>query len=513
MKKVKRIMAILLSAALMLNLVGCSSGGNAGNDSKGKDSSDSGKYKDTIIIGTALDITTTDPQGSNTDSNMMLFYLTHETLVELDPKTGKVIPGLAEYEIVDGNTFKFKLPKDATFTDGTPCTAKDVKFTLERAMKSSFTSPKVKLISNIEVANDQELTVTISKPSQEFLMNLAHKSLSILSEKAVTADKDKGPSLGTGMYSLQEWINGDHTSVVRYEGYRKGPAKTRCIQFKIMKEDSARVIALQTGEIDICVDPPAVELDHISSDSKLSLVQIPNVVMLYLTMNNTKEPFNNKLVRQAIAHAIDKESLIVAGYNGLGSVHNSMINRGQFGLDKSNTGYKYDLEKAKALLKEAGYPNGFTFKLAYNGSAKGLMAQVIQENLSKIGVKVVLEEMESPALKSMLNEHNHEAALYQWTDADGTDFTVRSMYYTGSGSNRSLISDKTLDKMIDDALVEADPDVREKMYNKIDQYVTELCPIVPICTSMINVGISKKVQGVVWMSNAKHDYRGVYIAE
>lgn len=510
MKKVKRIMAILLSAALMLNLTACSGGGNV---SKGNDSSETKKYKDTIIIGTALDVTTTDPQGSNTDSNMMLFYLTHETLVELDPKTGKVMPGLAEYEIVDGNTFKFKIPENVTFTNGTPCTAKDVKFTYERAMKSSFTKPKVSLISDIKVVSDTELVITISKPSQEFLMNLAHRSLSILSEKAITENGDKGSSVGTGMYSVQEWITGDHTSVVRYDGYHGEVAKTRCIQFRIMKEDSARVIALQTKEIDVCIDPPAVELDHISSDSNLNLIQVPNVVMLYLTMNTTIEPFNNQLVRQAIAHAINKESLIVAGYNGLGSIHNSMINSGQFGLDKSNTGYKYDAEKAKALLAEAGYADGFTFKLAYNGSAKNLMAQVIQADLAKIGIKVVLEEMESAGLKSMLNEHTHQTALYQWTDADGTDFTVRSMYYTGSGSNRSLISDSTLDQMIDDALLEADSAVREKMYNEIDQYVTEISPIVPICTSMINVGISKNVEGVVWKSNAKHDYRGMYIFE
>lgn len=509
MKKAKQFMAILLSVAMLVSLTACSKGGDKGS----KDPSSKTNYKETIVIGTALDVTTTDPQGSNTDANMMLFYLTHETLVELDPKTGEVIPGLAEYEKIDSTHYKFTLPSNATFTDGTPCTAKDVKFTFERAMKSSFTSPKVSLISNIEVVSDTQLIITISKPSQEFIMNLAHKSLSILSEKAVTEKGDSGSSLGTGMYSLKEWITGDHTTVERYDGYRTGAAKTKFIEFRIMKEDSARVIALQTEEIDVCIDPPTVELDHISSDSKLNLVQIPNVVMLYLTMNTTIEPFNNKLVRQAIAHAINKEALITAGYNNLGTVHNSMINRGQFGLDESNKGYDYDLEKAKKLLTEAGYPNGFTLEIAYNGSAKNLMAQVIQSDMAKIGVTVKLEEMESAALKSMLNEHKHKTALYQWTDADGTDFTVRSMYYTGSGSNRSLISDANLDKMIDEALVEEDTAKREKMYNDIDKYVTDFCPIVPICTSMINVGTNKKVEGVVWMSNAKHNYRGIYIAE
>ncbi len=522
MNKCKRMLAILLCLAMVLGLTAC--GGSSApapqQSSPGAQGSDSAQpppegatFQDTIIIGTPLDVTTTDPQGSNTDANMMLFCLTHETLVELDPETGEVIPGLAEFEIVDGMTFKFKLPADATFTDGTPCTANDVKFTYERAMVSSFTSPKLVLVTDMIVENDQELTIKISQPSQEFLMQLAHRSLSILSEKAVTEQGDAASNLGTGMYMLENWVPGDYISVVRYDGYRGDTAKTRRIELRLMKEDSARVIALQTGEIDVCIDPPSVELDYIANDSNLALIQVPNVIMLYLTMNNEKAPFNNQKVRQAMAHAINKEALILAGYNGLGSAHNNMINRGQFGLDESLTGYEYDLEKAKALLEEAGYPNGFTFELAYNGSAKNLMAQVIQADLAKIGITADLQEMESAALKSMLNEHNHETALYQWTDADGTDFTVRSMYYTGSGSNRSLIADSTLDKMIDEALVEADVDKRQQMYHEIEAYVTEVCPIVPICTSILNIGTKADVQGVVWMSTAKHNYRNIYMIE
>jgi peptide/nickel transport system substrate-binding protein len=473
---------------------------------------DSGKYQGKIVIGTPLDVTTTDPQGSNTDANMILFCMTHETLVEIDSKTGKVIPGLAEYKVVDGLTFRFKLPKDATFTDGTPCTAKDIKFTLDRAMQSSFTKPKLKLVTKIEVLNDQELIIKISQPSQEFLMNLAHRSLSILSESALKAN-EKRYAMGTGKYFLKEWIPGDHVTVERYEKYRKGPAKTKTIEFRLMKEDSARVIALQTGEIDICIDPPSVELDYIANDKNLSLIQVPNVIMLYIAMNNTKAPFDNPKVRQALAYAVNKEKLIQAGYNGQGTVHNNYINRGQFGLDDTLTGYEYNIQKAKALLSEAGFPNGFEFELAYNGSVKALIATVLQEDFAKIGVKVRLAEMESAALKSMLNEKKHTAALYQWTDVDGTDFTVRSMYYSGSGSNRSLIADKNLDKMIDEALVEPNSAKRAEKYHLIEKYLKDVCPIIPICTSIINVGTKASVKGVVWMSTAKHDYRDIFISK
>ncbi len=508
MKRFARAVTMLLGVGVTLSLLACGKAEGAQDDgSKG-----SGDYKEKVVIGTPLDVTTTDPQGSNTDSNMILFCLTHETLVELDPKSGNVIPGLAEFEVVDGYTFKFKLPAKATFTNGAPCTARDVKFTLDRALKSSFTKPKLKLITAIEVMNDQELIIRISQPSQEFLTSLAHRSLSILSEASLTAN-EKGYDIGTGMYFLKEWIPGDHLTVERYAEYRGGPSKTKNIELRLMKEDSARVIALQTGEIDVCIDPPSVELNYIANDKKLTLVQIPNVIMLYIAMNNTKAPFDNPKVRQALASAVNKDKLIQAGYNGQGTVHNNYINRGQFGFDDKLTGYDNDTEKAKALLAEAGYPNGFEFELAYNGSAKALIATVLQEDFAKIGVKVKLSEMESAALKAMLNEKKHSAALYQWTDADGTDFTVRSMYYSGSGSNRSLIADKGLDKMIDEALVEPDAAKRAEKYHLIEKYLKDACPIIPICTSIINVGTRSSVGGVNWMSTAKHDYRRIYISE
>lgn len=503
MKRFSRISPITLCFVMLFSFASYGQVASAPNGAN---------YQEKIVIGTPLDVTTTDPQASNTDSNMILFCMTHETLVELDPKTGKVIPGLAEYEIVDSMTFKFKLPKNATFTNGSPCTASDVKFTYERAQKSSFTKPKLTLIKNIKVENPQELTITITQPSQEFLTNLAHRSLSILSEAAIKAN-EKAYDIGTGKYCLKEWIPGDHLTLEYYKNYRLEPAKTKKVEFRLMKEDSARVIALQTGEIDVCIDPPSVELSYIANDKKLALIQVPNVIMLYIAMNNAKPPFDNLKVRQALAYAVDKEKLIQAGYNGQGTVHNNFINRGQFGLDSKLTGYGIDYAKAKTLLAEAGYPKGFEFELAYNGSAKALIATVLQEDFAKIGVKVKLSEMESAALKSMLNEKKHTAALYQWTDADGTDFTVRSMYYSGSGSNRSLIADKKLDKMIDEALVEPDNAKRAEKYHLIEKYIKDLCPIIPICTSIINVGTKASVKGVVWMGTAKHDYSNIYISK
>lgn len=517
----KKLLALALAIIMLLGLVACSKNSAETTPSttetteQTETASASGtSYKDEIVIGAAADVTTTDPQASNTDSNMMLFCLTHETLFEIDQDTGEVHCGMLEsYSQVSDLEYEFVLPANAVFSDGTPCTASDVKFTLERAANSSFTSTKVASIASMEVVNDTTLRVTVSEPNQDFLLYLAHRSLSILSEKAVTEKGDEGAAMGTGMFQLDEWVPGDHISVVRNDNYYGELAKTRKITFRLITENSSRLIALQTGEIDVCLEPSAIETGYIADDPNLELIQLNDIRLTYLAFNTTKEPFNNPKVRQALAHAIDKSNIILAGMEGLGSAYNTVLNVGQFGVDYSISGYDYDLEKAKELLDEAGYPDGFTFDITVSTSSRALMAQVIQADMAKIGVTVNINQMESAAQKALLNEGGHEAVIYSWTDADGSDFTLRSMFYTGSGSNRSLFSDSWVDEMIDKALVETDSDTRAEMYKELQQYIVDACPIVPICTSITSIGANAKVQGVVWMNSNKHDFRNVYVEE
>lgn len=520
MNRIARIIATLLCLAMAISMVACAAPQAAEQTEPSQEASAPAEvaettattFKEELIIGNPQDITTTDPQGSNTDPNMMLFYLTHDTLVDLDGS--EVIPGLANFEAIDDLHYKFTIPENVTFTNGDPCTANDIKFTFERAANSSFTSTKVALIQSIEVVNDYEVIFELSAPSQDFLTTLAHRSLSILSEKAVTEKGDEGASIGTGKYMLETWLPGDYTSVVRYDGYRDGAAKTKRIVFRFMKENSARVIALQTGEIDVCLDVPDIEVEQISNDQNLNLIQIPDVRMMYIAFNVQQAPFNDVKLRQALAHAINKEGIVLGAYDGSGTVHNSCINRGQFGLDENLTGYDYDLDKAKQMLDEAGYGNGLDVEIAtYTGGNRSLILQIIQADWAKIGVNVTIKELETAALKSMMKEGEHQIVLYAWTDADGTDFTLRGLFYSTSGSNRCLIKDPELDAMIDSALIEGDVETRKQMYYDIQAYVQDVCPIIPLCTGVINVGTQTGVEGVEWKSTNKHDFRNICLPQ
>ena len=484
-------------------------------------------YKDTVIIGIANDVNNLDPQGSNTDANMMVFYLTHERLVNIDPDTGKVIPALAtEWTVsADGCVYEFTIDKDATFTDGTPCTAEDVKYTYDKAKTSSFASQKVADVIATEVIDSTHIRITLQKANQDWLTLMAHGGMSILSKAACEKDSVNGPRLGSGMFSLEEWVPGPHCSFVRYDGYRKGAAPTRRIVMKLYKEASTRLIALQTGEIDVCIDPSTTDLERIKADANLDLIQTPNVVMLYMPMQMEKKGLDNVHVRKALAYAMDKESVVFAAYDGLATVHNNYINRGQFGLNENIHVYEYNLEKAKEELALSGYkPGQLTFHILVAKEFKKTAALIFQGACAQIGINIVLEEMETAALKGKLNDASldYELALYQFTDDLGTDYTLRNQHGSTvqadgtlkkNGSNRCNMKDATFNAMLDEALVETDSAKREQDYHEIENYLDEICPLVPICTSYINIGAKKGIVGAIWKPDAKHDFRYIALAD
>ena len=484
-------------------------------------------YKDTVIIGIANDVNNLNPQGSNTDANMMVFYLTHERLVNIDPDTGKVIPALATEWTVseDGCVYDFTIAGDATFTDGTPLTAEDVKYTYDKAKESSFAAQKVADVISTEVIDSTHLRVTLKKANQDWLTLMAHGGMSIMSKAACEKDPTNGPRLGSGMFSLEEWVPGSHCSFVRYDGYRDGAAPTRRIVMKLYKEASTRLIALQTGEIDVCIDPSTTDLERIKSDAKLDLIQTPNVVMLYMPMQMEKKGLDNVHVRKALAYAMDKESIVYAAYDGLASVHNNYINRGQFGLNPNIHVYEYDLAKAKEELALSGYkPGELTFHIMVDKEFKKTAALIFQNACAQIGINIILEEMETAALKGKLNDAalDYELALYQFTDDLGTDYTLRNQHGSTvqadgtlkkNGSNRCNMKDATFNAMLDEALVETDSAKREQDYYAIENYLDEICPIVPICTSYINIGAKKGLVGAIWKPDAKHDFRYIALAD
>ena len=523
----QRILAVIACLAIFCAcLAGCSSKtSNSGEPAATTETSNgsaetaatesTGGYKETVTVALPEDITNLDVQESNATMNLVIQQCIHDPLIKLSADGQSFECKVAEsYEQTSDTTWQFNIRKGIKFHNGNELTADDVLFTFERAVNSGAANDKVAMITAVNKIDDYTVEIVLEDQISDILYYIAYPTLGILNKAAVEADEANGYTIGCGPYVFDSWSNGDNITMHAFEDYYGGVKPTKNLTFRIMPEASSRVIALQTGEVDVCIDPPAIELSHIAEDSNLSLLQVSSERMHYLAFNMSGEPFgSNQKLRQAIAMAINKDNIITVASEGLGTPAVTFFSQG-YGYYDGYDPYPYDVEKAKALLAEAGYPDGLTFTLYYAGSLKELMSQVIQSNLKEIGVNVNIEELETAALKSKLKEGDYEACVYAWAnDSAGPDNNVRPLFRTGSSSNRTHYSDEYIDNLMDEALKETDSDKRLEMYKEIQTYILDACPIVPCFYETISVGTNAKLQGFQPDTSGLHRFYDCYIEQ
>ena len=270
------------------------------------------KYQKTITIAPSLDFTSMDVQNENGGTAKGVYLLVFDTLIAYDTTKAEYIPGLAEtWEQISDTLWQFNLRKGVTFHDGTPFTAEDVKFTIERGLEQKSAKGKFNSIAAVNVIDDNTVQFELNAADYDLTYKLCEPNTAILCKKTFDEKGDEeGNKNGTGPYKYNEWVQGDYLSLVRNENYWGGVKKTEEIVLRYIPEASSRLIALQTGEIDYCVDPPAVDLHYVAEDKNLVLWQIPSTNIRHIFLNVNVAPFDNLLVRQAVAHAINRDDLI-----------------------------------------------------------------------------------------------------------------------------------------------------------------------------------------------------------
>ena len=497
--KTKRMLALILTLIMVFSIAAVSQ-------------ADEPKYADTITIGIGKDISTLDPTlDASQIEAQMVFYCSHETLTYLNPETHKIQPDLAEsWDISpDGLVYTFYLKKGVKFHNGEEMKASDVKFSLERARVSSTQKSRLSLVTDITVVDDYTIQITLSKVFLDFLYNLTQPNVSIFSEKAVNEIGDDGEMIGTGPYVITEKVSGDHITLTRFEDYSGEKAITKTIIFKIIPEDATRVMALEAGEIDVCYSPAYVDHTYITDNKDLELISLPGTTTYYLAMNTQIEPFNNEKVRQAIACAVNKEDCIAVAF-GTTAIPAESVMPPSVPLYSEVKGYSRDLDKARALLKEAGYENGFTMEIGVATDVHQNIAQVLQQNLKEIGITVIVQRYEANTLKDMTVQGTHQAASQNYGNGSGPDGSFTAPFSSTGSSNRSKVNDPWIDEMVVKAGAEQDEATRIALYRELNQYITDKAYWVPIAIPNAYVGIRKGVGGALYASNIRHDFSGVY---
>ena len=529
MKRNKKILAFLLSLALTLSLAACggdsgSSGdsGSTGTSSAGEEGSVPGVKKD-LIVGTAADINQLNPMLQNDQANNNCLVMTHQRLVSLDNETNEKNPQLAtSWEWTDDNHLVFHLVENATFSTGEPLTADDVVFTYEMAMSDdptlSAVSGTLGLVESVEALDTYTVQFTTTQYSNELLDTLMGVPMSIQSKAAWEDESNEEPWLvGSGQYVFSEWKEGEYAKFVRNENYwGDDPGMADEIIFKPLLEASQRVIALQNGEIDVCIDLPATELEYLEEDENITVHTQPGTRLFYLGFNCEKEPFNNEKLRQAVSCAIDKDYIIEVVLGGRGKPQTSILNRGVWSFldDDEIEGYTYDLDRAKELMAEAGYPDGgLTVNLyAATDDPYKTIAPIIQANLQQIGITVNIQSFDQATLKTECQAGNQDMFLWRWNVITRLDETYRELYYTGYPTNYHHLADSYVDEMTDKILVEKDADVRMQESQELQQYMAEIVPQVPLYVPDLVIAYNKNLQGTYLFGGGNHVWSHAYVA-
>lgn len=515
----KKYLVILLCVVMVtIMFVGCSSGKDTEvkTETPAADNATAEpKYKEEVVLGFGAQLTTLDVHEVSNVVHNQAFKLTHDTLVDLNFETGEILPKLAaSWEWVDDKTLVLKLRDDVLFHNGESMKASDVVFTFTRAKEGTASAGKVKIIESVVALDDYTVQVNLNTPYVDLLDSFCIPAFSILSEKALADEPNNGYTVGTGAWKLNEFVINDHLSLDRFDKYWGGVMKTAKLKIKYIAESSVRVIALENGEIDLCLDPVSTDIQFIKDNEDLKLVEYYGTTCHFLAFNDTIAPWNNDLLRQAIAHALIKGDVIVAASDGYGKVATTFWGPTMFGYYDGfeDNDYDYDLEKAKELLAEAGFPNGLDMEITVTSGFRVNAAEVIQAQLKLIGINVKINEVDSAAMTSITNDAKHEAIIFGLGfNTSGDD--IRRAYGDGSKTNRSHYHNDRVNELMDIAVGEIDTEKRIELYKELQEIAHEELPVIPLYYPTEFVGINKNLAGITWYQTPNNDFSGVYVTE
>ena len=501
----KQFLCLLLASILVLSTIsGCVQTPNAQpSNSSDPSSSPQQKVRTDIVLGEKSDVVMPDPQMQNDTQSRRVIRMLFDRLVQYDSDE-QLQPMLAEkWELVTGTQYRFYLRKGVKFHNGEELKASDVKFSLERARDSSYTKAFAAGIQSVDVENDYTVLINTHQPYAPLFTTLALDHLSIVSEKAVTeaGENFKDHPIGTGPMQFKEWKVNDSYVVTRFDDYWAGTPRTTSVTVRVIPEATSRTIALENGEVDMLSEIQAVDVKRVMDNPKFTVYTLPGNAVNYISYNQTKKPFNDVRVRQALNYAIDRQKIVDTILEGYGKVLYSILPETQPNfLDKSLKAYEYNPEKAKALLTEAGYANGLKVELAVGNDERNKIAQLIQSDCQAVGVEIDILLLEwSVFLDYVARKDNFQMLILGVTGQRDPDATLMVNFHSQSGGatgNRAWYNNPAVDKLIVKASSELDQKKRIALYYELQQIISDDAVWLPLFAKDTFAITTSKAEGL-----------------
>lgn len=486
----------------------------------------------TLVMGFSRDFPTLDPPVPNSDFLNRVLNTVLDPLV-WQPEPGKFVPGLAEsWEVSpDAKTYTFKLRKDVKFHDGTPFNAQAVKFTFDRVADPKTKALLVFLIGpydKSEVIDDYTVKVTFKNSYPLFLHNLSATGARPISPAAVAKwGNDFGQNVvGTGPFMLTKYTKDEYT-FTRYADYNwapaflnhKGPAYLDGFVYRVIPEEATRVIALEKGEVQYIDAVPAQDYKRLQANFDTVKIDLPGLPQI-LQMNVTRPLMSDKRVRQAIQFAVDHQKIVDVVFFGLLRPAYGVMSSPTLGYWKGVEDlYKYNLDKAKALLEEAGWkpgPDGIRVKdgqrlsLLYvttNTAATVKTGEVIQGMLQEVGIEMKIDAMTNAASLARYQVGDYDIGRLGEQNADPGILSapIHSRNIKGgTQGNRSKYSNPEVDAKLDAAEQELDLTKRLKMYEELQKTVMDEAFILGGSEQALFFASAKSVQNLTYDNMGRH---------
>ncbi len=449
-----------------------------------------------VVVAVQYNFTTTDPYDANDTLSLSMAKSFYQGLYGFD-KDMKIVPVLATGHTVsqDGLVYTIKLRTGIQFHDGTPFNAQAVKATFDRVTNPDNKLKRYNLYKNIaktEAVDATTVKFTLSEPFSPFINTLAHPSGGIISPAALTKYGNKGIAqnpVGTGPFKFVEWKATDYLKVAKFDGYwKKGYPKVDTITWRPVIDNNTRAAMMQTNEAHFAFPMPPESVATLSAKPSLEVVTSPSIVVRYIALNTQQKPFDNVKVREAINYAINKDALIKVAFGGYASPAEGVVPKAVEYSTKLGP-WPYNAAKAKELLKEAGYPNGFESTLwsGYNDTTSQKAIQFIQQQLAQVGIKVQVQALEAgQRVERVENAPDPATApvrMYYigWSSSTGeADWALRPMLASESFPPRLLnvayYKNDEVDAGIKKALVTTDSAAKAKIYADVQQRVWKDAP-------------------------------------
>lgn len=463
------------------------------------------KFGGTFVFGRSGDSVGLDPINVTDGESFKVTQQVYDTLVMYKPGTTDVIPALAESweNSEDGKTWTFYLREDATFHDGNPVNAEAIKWNFDRwrlkdhpyhiggdffyysYMFQDFPG----VIKEVNVVDEYTVEFVLTQPQAPFLNNLGMVPFGIASPAAVKKwgeDYFKHP-VGSGPFKFVEWKQGDRVVVEANEDYWGGRPYLDKVIFRSIPDNAARYMELQAGTIDMMDYPNPEDVADVE-EKGLELLLRPSFNVGYISMNQNFEPFDNVLVRRAFNHAVNKEAIIGAFYSGLAEPAKNPMPPSLWGYNDEVEEYEFDLDKAKELLVEAGYPDGFEFDLWYMPVARPyfpqakLVAQAVQYYLSQIGVTANLKSVDWGTYLDKYYADELPVYLLGWTGDNGDPDNFLYVLLDQTQNNFGY-KNQELHEILLAAQTSSDHEERVRLYKEAQQIIHDDAAWVPVAHS------------------------------